>query len=267
MRTYLILKEKVARFNADAEIQALLGELARARREAGRARPKFSHDARASIKDAAFDLDAMRDAGLRVRAARSADDGDPARSALTWPSRCFLGLDVGTSGVKAILVARERRRRGVGDHAAHDVDAAARVGGAGSGGVVAGDASRRSRRCSRAQPRRDASRRSASRGRCTRRCFSTRTARSFGPRCSGATAARRPSAREITERVGGEERLRDLASQSGARGIHAARRCSGCATTSPRRSRGSRRCCCRRTSSAIASRARSRPSRRTRRRR
>ena len=39
-----------------------------------------------------------------------------------------------------------------------------------------------------------ASRRSASRGRCTRRCSSTRRATSFGRRCSGATGARPPSA-------------------------------------------------------------------------
>ena len=43
MRTYLILKDKVARFNADAEIQGLLGELA-SRGAAAGARVKFSAD-------------------------------------------------------------------------------------------------------------------------------------------------------------------------------------------------------------------------------
>ena len=51
MRTYLILKEKVARFNADAEIQGLLGEL-RARRGDRRARAVQRRRARASSRRA-----------------------------------------------------------------------------------------------------------------------------------------------------------------------------------------------------------------------
>src|SRR5262249_18445283 len=43
--------------------------------------------------------------GLRLREARSAHDGAPARSPVTVARTSFLGLDVGTSGVKAILVA------------------------------------------------------------------------------------------------------------------------------------------------------------------
>jgi xylose isomerase len=62
MRTYLILKEKVARFNADTEIQALLGELRERGAKAGE-RVKFSPDAARRIKDQGFDLAALRDRG------------------------------------------------------------------------------------------------------------------------------------------------------------------------------------------------------------
>ena len=62
MRTYLILKEKVARFNADSEIQALLAEL----RERGATigeRVKFSAEGAKRIKEQQFDLVALRDRG------------------------------------------------------------------------------------------------------------------------------------------------------------------------------------------------------------
>ncbi len=62
MRTYLILKEKVARFNADPEIQGILATL-RERGAAPGARVKFSADAARELKDRSFDLDAMRAAG------------------------------------------------------------------------------------------------------------------------------------------------------------------------------------------------------------
>ena len=61
MRTYLILKEKVAQFNADAEIQGLLAELGK-RGAAPGARVKFSKELASSIKDEQFDL-----AGLRAK--------------------------------------------------------------------------------------------------------------------------------------------------------------------------------------------------------
>jgi xylose isomerase len=62
MRTYLILKDKVARFNADSEIQALLGDLA-SRGAAPGQRFRYSDaDARA-IRDEHFNLDAMRAQG------------------------------------------------------------------------------------------------------------------------------------------------------------------------------------------------------------
>ena len=64
MRSYLILKEKVARFNADAEIQALLAEL----RERGggadsRQRITFSKQKAAELKERRFDLEALRGRG------------------------------------------------------------------------------------------------------------------------------------------------------------------------------------------------------------
>jgi len=62
MRTYLILKEKVAEFNADSEIQALLAALSQRGSKAG-ARFKFSKELAKTIKDEQFDLPAMRDQG------------------------------------------------------------------------------------------------------------------------------------------------------------------------------------------------------------
>jgi xylose isomerase len=61
MRTYLIFKEKVAAFNADKEIQQLLGDLAK-RGAAPGTRISYIKDAQA-IKDEQFDLEAMRAKG------------------------------------------------------------------------------------------------------------------------------------------------------------------------------------------------------------
>ncbi len=61
MRTYLILKEKVARFNADAEVQGMLNAL-ESRGGAG-TRPRFSPEGARELKTRAFDLDAMRSPG------------------------------------------------------------------------------------------------------------------------------------------------------------------------------------------------------------
>jgi xylose isomerase len=62
MRTYLILREKVARFNADAEIQALLSEL-RERGAATGERVRYSADSARTFKSQAFELDALRARG------------------------------------------------------------------------------------------------------------------------------------------------------------------------------------------------------------
>ena len=59
MRTYLILKEKVARFNADTEIQGLVAELD-ARGAATGERVRFSADSARKLKEQQFDLDALR---------------------------------------------------------------------------------------------------------------------------------------------------------------------------------------------------------------
>ncbi len=62
MRTYLILQDKVARFNADAEIQALLAEL-RARGATTGRRVRYSDGEARAIRDERFDLDAIRSQG------------------------------------------------------------------------------------------------------------------------------------------------------------------------------------------------------------
>jgi xylose isomerase len=62
MRTYLILKEKVAQFNADSEIQGLLAELGK-RGAAPGARFSFSKEDAQKIKDEQFDLEGMRALG------------------------------------------------------------------------------------------------------------------------------------------------------------------------------------------------------------
>jgi xylose isomerase len=65
MRTYLILKEKVARFNADAEVQGMLNELKSRGGAAGGggARRRFSPEGARDLKAREFDLDAMRSLG------------------------------------------------------------------------------------------------------------------------------------------------------------------------------------------------------------
>ena len=62
MRTYLILKEKVERFNADSEIQQLLVELA-ARGDGGAERVAFSADSARALRERTFDLPALRTQG------------------------------------------------------------------------------------------------------------------------------------------------------------------------------------------------------------
>ena len=62
MRTYIVLKEKVARFNADAEIQAILGGL-RVRAAAGGERISYSAATEQRVRGETFDLDALRSRG------------------------------------------------------------------------------------------------------------------------------------------------------------------------------------------------------------
>jgi len=62
MRSYLILREKVARFNADREIQALLANL-RARGATAGERVRYSADLARTLKDQPFDLDGLRTRG------------------------------------------------------------------------------------------------------------------------------------------------------------------------------------------------------------
>src|SRR5262245_10012724 len=62
MRTYLILKEKAAQYNADSEIQALVSELAARGGKPG-ARVKYSSQLAQSIRDEKFDLEGLRAKG------------------------------------------------------------------------------------------------------------------------------------------------------------------------------------------------------------
>jgi xylose isomerase len=62
MRTYLILKEKVQRFNADPEIRAMLGEL-HARGAATGQRMRYSEAEAEAVRDERFDLDSLRARG------------------------------------------------------------------------------------------------------------------------------------------------------------------------------------------------------------
>ena len=62
MRTYLILKERVARFNADPEIQQLVAELA-GRGDGGAGRITFTAEGAGALRARTFDLAAMRAQG------------------------------------------------------------------------------------------------------------------------------------------------------------------------------------------------------------
>jgi xylose isomerase len=62
MRTYLILKEKAARFNTDDEIQALLSEL-RERGAVSGERVSYTAETARTLKAQAFDLTALRTRG------------------------------------------------------------------------------------------------------------------------------------------------------------------------------------------------------------
>ena len=81
MRTYLILKERAERWNADAEIQALVQEA----RSAGTGAPafdKYSAASRDALLAAPLDRVEMASRGLGLREAGSADDGGPLRRAV-----------------------------------------------------------------------------------------------------------------------------------------------------------------------------------------
>ena len=71
MRTYLILREKAAQFNADAEIQELLSELRARGAEQGK-RVTFSVDGARELKERSFDLEAdSRSRAMRTNASIS----------------------------------------------------------------------------------------------------------------------------------------------------------------------------------------------------
>ena len=65
MRTYLILKEKVAQFNADSEVQALLSEINAEDTSMSQYFGKYSADKADSLKGQTFDRSAISARGLR----------------------------------------------------------------------------------------------------------------------------------------------------------------------------------------------------------
>jgi len=65
MRTYLILKEKAARFKADAEIQALLAEINAADPALAKLAGAYSKEKAAGLKAQTFDREALGKRGLR----------------------------------------------------------------------------------------------------------------------------------------------------------------------------------------------------------
>src|SRR5215217_8910493 len=64
MRTYLILKEKAERWNADREIQQILGDVRARANGAGKEPVRFSKDAAARLRDERMDVPAMREKGF-----------------------------------------------------------------------------------------------------------------------------------------------------------------------------------------------------------
>ena len=65
MRTYLILKEKAARFNNDPEIQALLPEINADDPEMARLDGAYNRDKAATLKNFSFDAAALASRGLK----------------------------------------------------------------------------------------------------------------------------------------------------------------------------------------------------------
>jgi xylose isomerase len=65
MRTYLILKEKAAQFNADKEIQALLAEVNADNGSMNQYFGKYSAEKAAALKAQPFDRKAISARGLR----------------------------------------------------------------------------------------------------------------------------------------------------------------------------------------------------------
>lgn len=65
MRTYLILKEKVAQFNQDKEIQAILKEVNADDRAMGEISRKYTHEKMKTLKEFDFDRKVLSAKGLR----------------------------------------------------------------------------------------------------------------------------------------------------------------------------------------------------------
>ena len=112
MRTYLILKERAERWNADAEIQALVQEA----QSAGAGAPAFDKYSAGQPRRAARGAAGPGRDGQprpRLREAGSADDGGPARRALRLPhqGRTSPAGSVGRCVAWSIEYAREEGGR------------------------------------------------------------------------------------------------------------------------------------------------------------
>ena len=115
MRTYLILREKARRWNADAEIQAIVRDLnADPDGMAGKYLGAYSPEKAQALAAASFDRTALGATRAGVRAARPAHQRSAVRRALGADAErgyghgerfpALFGIDVSTTGAKALLI-------------------------------------------------------------------------------------------------------------------------------------------------------------------
>ena len=164
MATYRALAAAAERFDADPDVREALAAASVA--ELGE--PTVGGDDAETLKAEVGGLDALAARGLRQRAPGPARRRGPARRAMS----VAVGLDVGTSGVKALAVSETGEVLARAGGRLRALDAAAGLGRAGPRGLVARDARRRWRRspCPRSPG-------SGSAARCTASSRSTRPAR------------------------------------------------------------------------------------------
>ena len=151
MRSYNILKEKVAKFHADPEIREILRSLEQRGTTRGGGRGP-GREIRPRVGDGAQGTHLRRgQAGgprIRLRTAGSAHHRSSARRPLVLRQRVpvarrqFLGLDIGTSSVKACLVDGAGPHHRARQRTAAPARPTARLGGAGPGRLVEGGAAR-----------------------------------------------------------------------------------------------------------------------------
>ena len=159
----------------------------------------------------------------------------------------YLGIDLGTSGVKAILVDEDRRARRRGFGAAHAVPPAPVVVRAGPRRLVARDTERGARAVV-GKPRSMRSPGSACPGRCTAPCCSTRSDAVLRPAILWNDGRAGAACAELERR---EPDSRAHHRQPRDARLHGAEADLGRRSTSPTCFRAPRGCCCRKTGSAL----------------